>query len=78
MVEVAMHGTLRREYVDIANFDCYDMIIGMPFMRSRKVILNFENDMVQIGGQALPATKVLIPDTDDHVCQHSTTKKCQE
>jgi len=53
--------------VDIANFDHYDMIIGTPFMCSRKVILDFENDVIRIGDQVIPATKVLVPDTDDHV-----------
>ena len=77
-VDVAMHGSSQREYVDVANFDCYDMIIGTPFMHSRKVILNFENDTVRIGNQLIPTTKVLVPDTDDHVCQYHATEKKQE
>jgi len=48
-VDIAMHGSSQREYVDVANFDRYDMIIGMPFMHSRKVILDFKNDTVKIG-----------------------------
>ena len=66
------------DYVDVANFDHYDMIIGTPFMRSRKVILNFENDTVKIGNQSIPATKVLVPNTDNYVRQYHTTKKKQE
>ena len=54
------------------------MIIETPFMRSRKVILNFENDTVRIGNQSIPATKVLVPDTDDRVCQYRATEKKQE
>jgi len=77
-VDVATHDASKREYVDIANFDRYDMIIGMPFMRSRNVVLNFENDIVKIGDQAIPATKVLVPDTDNHVHQYHTTDKKQE
>ena len=77
-VNVAMHGSSQQEYVDVANFDRYDMIIGTPFMHSRKVILNFENDTVKIGNQLIPATKVLVPDTDDHVCQYHATEKKQE
>ena len=77
-VDVATHGTSQREYVDVANFDRYDMIIGTPFMRSRKVVLDFENSVVKIGDQAIPATKVLVPDTDDRVRRHRATEKRQE
>jgi hypothetical protein len=77
-VDVATHGSSQREYVDVANFDRYDMIIGTPFMRSRKVVLDFENDTVRIGNQSLPAVKVLVPDTDGHVRRYRTTEKKQE
>ncbi|KAG6884846.1 hypothetical protein C0995_009852, partial [Termitomyces sp. Mi166 len=35
-VKIKALGHLTKEYVDIANFDCYDMIIGTPFMRKNK------------------------------------------
>jgi len=41
-VHIFMHGMSHEEYVDMANFDHYDMIIGMLFMRARKVVLDFE------------------------------------
>ena len=41
-VHISTHGMSREEYVDVANFDHYDMIIGTPFMHARKVVLNFE------------------------------------
>ena len=66
-VDVVTHGMLQQEYIDVVNFDCYDMIIGMPFMCSRKVILNFMNDTITIGNQSIPATKVLVPEMDDRV-----------
>ena len=77
-VNVAMHGLSQQEYVDVANFNRYDMIIGTSFMHSRKVILDFKNDTVKIGNQSIPTTKVLVPDTDDHICQYHTTEKKQE
>ena len=43
-VGVAMHGTLQCKYVDVVNFDHYNMIIATPFICSRKVILDFKND----------------------------------
>jgi len=77
-VHVVTHGSLQQEYVDVANFNCYDMIIGMPFMCSRKVILDFENDAVKIENQLIPATKVLVPDTDDRIRWYRATEKKQE
>ena len=74
-IEVVTHGKLHQEYVDMANFDQYNMIIGMPFMRSHKVVLDFENDTVWIGMQSLSTTKVLIPDTNDRVHQYRTTER---
>ena len=74
-VEVAMHGLSHQEYLDVANFDCYDMIIGTPFMRSHKVALDFEHDVVHVGQKSIPATKVLVPDTDDCMCWYCTTDK---
>jgi len=63
------------EYVDVVNFDHYDMIIGTPFMRARKVILDFERNIIRIGDQEVPATKVLVPFTDDNIRRHRTTDK---
>ena len=37
-------------YIDIANFDQYDMIISMLFMRDNKVQLDFDDDWVIING----------------------------
>jgi hypothetical protein len=51
-------------YVDIANFDRYDMIIGTPFMNKNKVILDFENKQVIVNGKSTPAVKVLLGDND--------------
>jgi len=41
-VHISMHGMLHEEYINMANFDHYNMIIGMLFMHARKVVLNFE------------------------------------
>ena len=64
-VGVATHGTSQCKYVDVVNFDHYDMIIETPFICSRKVILNFKNDSIKIGNQSISTTKVLVPDTDN-------------
>ena len=41
-IHISTHGMSREEYVNVANFDHYNMIIGTLFMRARKVVLNFE------------------------------------
>jgi hypothetical protein len=43
-VDMTVLGAKGLIYMDIANFDCYDMIIGTPYMRRNKVQLDFENN----------------------------------
>ncbi|KAF9440766.1 hypothetical protein P691DRAFT_686537, partial [Macrolepiota fuliginosa MF-IS2] len=40
IVEIDIGTTHTRTYVDIANFDCYNMIIGTPFMHNHNVVLD--------------------------------------
>ncbi|KAF8222518.1 hypothetical protein L208DRAFT_1322286, partial [Tricholoma matsutake] len=61
-VKLEALGISDETYVDIANFDCYDMIIGTPFMHRNKVILDFENKQVIINGKPTPAVKILLDD----------------
>jgi len=63
-VKVQASGTNSIIYMDIANFNRYDMIIGTPFMRKNKVHLDFENDRIVINGVATPATPVELLNTD--------------
>jgi len=51
-------------YMDIVNFDRYDMIIGTPFLRKNKVILDFIKNIVIINGKESPAVKVTAKDLD--------------
>jgi len=53
-------------YVDVANFDRYDMIIGTPLLRKGKVLLNFINDQVVVDGKRIPAVKVQAKDLDPY------------
>ena len=52
-------GTRISTYVDIANFDRYEMIIGTPFMIKNKVNLDFDKLEVVIQGKRVPA--ILVP-----------------
>ncbi|KAG6893617.1 hypothetical protein C0992_009318, partial [Termitomyces sp. T32_za158] len=63
-VKVKTSGQPMKEYVDRANFDRYDMIIGMPFMRRNKVALDFVNNKVIVNGIPLRAERVVLADTD--------------
>ena len=38
-------GIEGKTYVDVANFDCYNMIVSTLFMRANKVILDFEQNV---------------------------------
>ncbi|KAG6905949.1 hypothetical protein DXG01_016693 [Tephrocybe rancida] len=49
-VPMQVPGFEGKVYVDIANFDRYDLIIGTPFMRQGKVHLDFENNLVVVNG----------------------------
>ncbi|KAG6873868.1 hypothetical protein C0993_000984 [Termitomyces sp. T159_Od127] len=77
-VRVKMLGQLMKEYVDIANFDRYDMIIGTPFMRKNKVSLDFVNNKVIVNGTPLRAERVVLVDTDGRLRQNATVEDVGE
>ncbi|KAG6894041.1 hypothetical protein C0992_007714, partial [Termitomyces sp. T32_za158] len=78
-VKVKTSGQPTKEYVDIANFDCYDMIIGTPFMRKNKVSLDFVNNRVIVNGTPLRAERVVLADTDGRLRQYrATEKRCKD
>ncbi|KAG6882805.1 hypothetical protein C0992_010611, partial [Termitomyces sp. T32_za158] len=78
-VKVKTLGQPTKEYVDIANFDRYDMIIGMPFMRKNKVSLGFVNNRVIVNGTLLRAERVVLADTDGRLRQYQATeKRCKD
>ncbi|KAG6869494.1 hypothetical protein C0995_002678, partial [Termitomyces sp. Mi166 len=66
---------LTKEYVDIANFDRYDMIIGMPYMRKNNVVLDFVKNKVVINRTPLKAERIGLADTDGHLRCHRTMEK---
>ncbi|KAG6875815.1 hypothetical protein C0992_002196, partial [Termitomyces sp. T32_za158] len=74
-VRVKALGQLRTEYMDIANFDRYDMIIGMPFMHKNNVTLDFVNNQVIVNGTPLRAERIVLVDTDGWLRQYQATEK---
>ncbi|TFK59358.1 hypothetical protein BDN72DRAFT_743408, partial [Pluteus cervinus] len=57
-VEMDLPGFHGKAYVDVANFDRYDMIIGTPFMRKLGVHLDFERNEIVVNGIAHPALQL--------------------
>ncbi|KAL0571045.1 hypothetical protein V5O48_010913 [Marasmius crinis-equi] len=43
-----------RTYIDVANIDRYDMVIGCAFMRKYGVSVDLKNDTIRIEGKAIP------------------------
>ncbi|KAF5381313.1 hypothetical protein D9615_008285 [Tricholomella constricta] len=77
-VEAVLPGFKGKVYMDLANFDRYDVIIGTPFMRANNVVLDFNRDEVVVNGVATPATKVKMEDTDGRVRRHRSLEKRRE
>ncbi|KAG6870942.1 hypothetical protein C0995_009561, partial [Termitomyces sp. Mi166 len=74
-VKIKASGHPTKEYVDIANFDHYDMIIGMPFMHKNKVTLDFVNNEVIVNGIPLKAKRIVLADMDGHLQHHRAMEK---
>jgi len=74
-VHVEMPGISTKMYVNVANFDRYDMIIGTPFMREHGVKLDFEKNQITAAGIVMPAMRVTVPDTDDRVRRYRSVDK---
>jgi hypothetical protein len=77
-VTLNIEGEKTSTYVDIANFDRYEMIIGTPFMIKHKVILDFGNKEVIIRGKRIPAIVVPTRELDLVTRRHRVTEKGKE
>lgn len=53
-----LRGVESRHYFDIVNVDRYDVILGAPFMTTKKIILDFEKGQVLAGHTAIPTLSV--------------------
>ncbi|KAF8230406.1 hypothetical protein L208DRAFT_1476225, partial [Tricholoma matsutake] len=74
-VKLEAPGISDKTYVDITNFDRYDMIIGTPFMHRNKVILDFKNKQVIVDSKPTPAVKILLDDSDGRLCRYRSVDK---
>ena len=67
-VEVEMAGQRGNIYADIANFNCYDMIVGCSTMRVLRMQLDFTTNEIVVNGIWIAAVRVPAPDADSHAC----------
>ncbi|XP_006459414.1 hypothetical protein AGABI2DRAFT_116393 [Agaricus bisporus var. bisporus H97] len=72
--DLEIGGKLYTTYLDVANFDRYDMILGTPFMHKYGVLLDFEKSSVMVDGCPIPAEDI-VGDADSRIRQHRTTDK---
>lgn len=72
---VTIGKTTTKTYVDITNFDRYDMVIGTPFMKQNKVKLDFETNEVIINGERILAVVVINKEGDPRARRHRSTEK---
>ncbi|KAG6824455.1 hypothetical protein H0H92_006846, partial [Tricholoma furcatifolium] len=75
MAAMKTAGFVGETYVDIANFDRYDCILGTPFMHQNKVVLDFDKKCVVVNGVTIPAMAVEIGDNDSRLRWSRTVKK---
>ena len=47
-VTIKYEGRESKEYFDIINIDYYDAILGTPFLRKHKVIIDFVNNCLRL------------------------------
>ena len=54
------------EYLDIANVEHYDVILGTPFLRKMGIVLDFRSPgIAQIGNKVIPTGKVSFNELKD-------------
>ena len=77
-VNINVEGENMSIYVDIANFNRYEMIVGTPFMRRNKVLLDFDKNEVIINEKRIPAIAVSTKHMDPNARRQRVTDKKKE
>jgi len=68
-------GVSTNMYINVANFDHYNMLIRTPFMRKHGVKLDFLKNQIVVTGVTMPTIRVIVSDTNDHMKQYQTVDK---
>jgi hypothetical protein len=74
-VDLDVAGIQQRVYLDVANFDRYDMIVGCVTMRRYKIQLDFSTNEVVVDGKRIKAVRVPAPDADNRLRRARTVEK---
>ncbi|KAI0038531.1 hypothetical protein FA95DRAFT_1462978, partial [Auriscalpium vulgare] len=45
-------------FLDIVNIEHYDVIVGTPFLKEYSAVLDFERNVIRIGGLEIPALTI--------------------
>jgi hypothetical protein len=72
---IAVANVRDTAYVDIANFDRFDMIIGTPWMQKHNILLDFAANRVVVNGCPIPTIKMANKDLDPRSRRHCITDK---
>ena len=73
-IKVETPGVKDAIHVNMANFDHYNMIIGMPFIHKNKVLLDFE-DQVIVNSVATSARHMVLDEADGRLHWYRSTDK---
>ena len=72
MINYGTHATIKlgckvvKEYFNIANVECYDTILGTPFLRKMGIVLDFRSPgMAWIVNEVIPTGKVSFDKSKD-------------
>lgn len=63
------------KYLNVANFDYYNMIVGMLYMHKHNVILDFQNNQIVVNGETIPAVWVALDDRNGRIYCHRAIEK---
>jgi hypothetical protein len=77
-VSLNVQGENIESYVDIANFDQYEMIIRMPFIRRNSIVLDFENNVVILKGKRIPGIVGSAKELESSARRQRITEKRKE
>ena len=77
MINYGTHAIIKiackavKEYFDIANVEHYDAILGTPFLRRMRIVLDFRSPgMARVGKEVIPTGNVFfdpLKDTNDNI-----------
>ena len=72
---IVFGDTCIKEYIDVANIDYYDIILGMPFLRHLGVALDFSGPGMICMGTSIVSRNLPSSSPDEKMPRHPTQPK---